>query len=59
MPPTPVAGEPFLPRPREEEEFVLEDETGTGGVLTETVSPPPPWALIGSCDGIESMSCEE
>jgi hypothetical protein len=58
VPPIPVAGAPFLPRPRVEEERSLDDASGSGGVLTETVNPPPPGALIGSCDGIESMSCD-
>lgn len=58
VPPIPVAGAPFLPAPRELEERTLDEASGTGGVLTETVRPPPP-ALTGSCDGIESMSCDE
>lgn len=58
VPPIPMAGALFLPTPRESEERALDDASGTGGVLTETDRPPPP-ALTGSCDGIESMSCDE
>lgn len=59
VPPIAVPVAPFLPSPREADESMLDDARGTGGVLTETVSPPPPCVFIGSCDGIESMSCGE
>jgi hypothetical protein len=58
MPPIPMPLAPFLPRPRDEEERMLDEASGTGGVLTDTVSPPP-GPPAGSCDGVESRSWDE